>query len=279
VHRRRWVALAALAIGAAVFPGLSSAAPLTPTTQYQAEGFFRFCAESQKTIANISPSNPLLAENGNPAGFRTGGTVYDTFADFVSSKSGVSSLNKTILTTQYSTYLDSGNTKRKQIRCKYRTAESLIEGAWPAGADNNPGRFAVEPRFGFFTAANGLASSTTDQACSAVNATTIQNVWNSLSPAQQSGAAFSVSAGKVVTVPDDVTTIGPTWTQDYPALQLNGADQTILEVPSKSLLVPTSQATELTGFLSPRFVGAHYCTLVGPEYLRDVITGASPVVG
>lgn len=279
MHRRRWAALAALAIGLAVLPGLSSAAPLTPTTQYQPEGFFRFCAEAQKTIANISPSSPLLAENGNPNGYSSGGTIFRTFDDFVSSKSSVSVLGKTILTTTYYTYLDAGKTKRQQIRCKLRTGESLDKGAWPAGADNNPGRFAVDTAFGFGPAATGLSSSPTDAECSAINAQTIQNVWDGLSPAQQASSVYNLTTGEIVTVPDIQTNIGPNWTSDFPALQLNQADPSILEVPSKALLVPTSAATDLTGFNSPRFVGAHYCTLVGPEYLRDVITGASAVVG
>jgi hypothetical protein len=268
--RRRIATALAVLMGFAALPAISAAAPLTPTNQYQLEGFFSFCNEAQKTTASINDA-ALISE-----GVTINTSIYTDFTDFAFSKSGVAVTSaKKILPTSFVQYSDPESTDLYQIRCKLRTAESLSAGAWPPGSPNNSGRFALEPYFGFGPTVGGaLTSATTDLPCSTVNQQTIDRVWASLSPAQQDAAPYNptatatsgAAANTLVTVPDTVTGDGPTWTQDFPSAVLDGST---LEIPSKGLTV----ATGTSG--APRFEGAFYCTFIAPDFLRDILLGTA----
>jgi LPXTG-motif cell wall-anchored protein len=54
------------------------------------------------------------------------------------------------------------------------------------------------------------------------------------------------------------------WTAAFEPLTITDG---VLTVGSKSLYAPTTD----TSGIGPRFLGAHYCTLVGPDYLARVI--------
>jgi len=250
-----------------MLPALAGAAPI-PGTTTTSSGFFRFCAEAQIPIANIDTAK--LVENGGE--FTTGATLYRSEADFVSSKSSVVTASKTIQTTQWTQYTDVNQTQPKLVRCKFRTGESLDQGAWPNGEGNNGGRFDVEPTFGFGPAGAGLSTNAVDQPCEVINATTISNVWASLSPTEKNQALYNptgtatanAAPNTLVTIADDMKASGPAWTPPVPAVILNGS---VLEVQSRALLVPS------TIINLARFLGAHYCTLVAPEFLKRVILG------
>lgn len=266
--RRRsaaWVATGGIAL--LMLPGVSGAAPLTSATVLEPIGFFRFCAESQVDIANIDQAQ--LTENGGD--FTITSVIHDAESDFISSKSRVSTGAKTIITTQYTAYRDAGRTQPELIRCKYRTGESLSAGPWPAGSANNSGRFAVEPVWGFGPVAATLSTNPSqDQTCADVNQRTIDNVWGSLTPGQQLASPYTPEppTPTLVTVPDIVVGDGPNWLAPIPALTLNGS---VLQAPSRALIVPTGISS------TPRLEGNHYCTLVAPEYLRDVLLGTATV--
>jgi hypothetical protein len=266
--------VAGVAAALLLVPSLSGAAPLTPTQTFTAEGFFRFCAEAQLDIANIDPTK--LVENGGA--FSVRGTIYRTTedeltatSDFVLSKSAVNTAAQAILVTQWTKYRDAAFTEPELIRCKLRTGESLAKGPWPPGSPNNGGRFAVEPVFGFGASGVGLSTDPLNDApCSTVNQRTIANVWANLSPAQQQSAPFNptglatagAAANTLTVVPDDVTFIGPDWTPPVEAYRVNGAT---LEVPSRSLIAPSLSSG------NSRLEGAHYCTFIAPELLRDIL--------
>jgi hypothetical protein len=276
MRRRRTGLVVGIALAAIVLPAVSAAAPLTPAQTFTPQGFFRFCAEAQIDIANVDQTK--LVENGGQFSIR--GTIYRTTlntltptSDFVFSKSAVSTSAKAILTTQWTQYRDAGFTSPDQIRCKLRTGESFVAGAWPPGSPNNGGRFAVEPAYGFGAAGAGLSTNPVDQQCRVVNQRTIDNVWATLSPPQQDAAPFNptgvattgAAANTLVTVPDTVATDGPDWTPSFPTYLLDGST---LQIPSKALVVPVGSAS------LPRFEGAHYCTHIAPELLRDILLGA-----
>jgi hypothetical protein len=273
--RRRTGLVVGIALAAMVLPAVSAAAPLTPAQTFTPQGFFRFCAEAQIEIANMDQSK--LVENGGE--FSIGGTIYRTVNntltttdDFVLSKSAVNTSAKRVLITQWTQYRDPAFTLPDQIRCKLRTGESFSVGAWPPGSENNGGRFAVEPAWGFGAAGAGLSTNPVDQPCSVINQRTIDNVWANLSPAQQDAAPFNptntattgAAANTLVTVPDTVVGAGPNWTSPFPSYELAGST---LQIPSKALVVPSG----ISG--TPRFEGAHYCTLIAPEHLRDILVG------
>lgn len=266
--RRRGAALAVAAVAVALLSSVSAAAPLTPTSQFEPVGFFTFCTEGQRTIANLDDAG-LQAESVSVTT-----TTYSDFDDFVLSKSSVTTVgNRAILAQGYVKYRDPQNTLAEQIRCKFRTAESLSAGAWPPGSTNNTGRFVVEPIFGFGpTIGAAITTSASDQQCSDLNQETIDRVWQSLTPTQQDDSPFnptgtatsSASPNTLVTVPDVLASVGPQWTSDFDTVTLAGST---LEVPSKALVAPSGSAG------IPRFEGAHYCTLIAPQYLADILTG------
>lgn len=264
--RRKWTAFAA-AVGVVVLtPTLAGAAPLAFEDYAKPAGFLGFCSDAQVDVANINES--VLRSKG----FSITSTVYDDEAEFVLSKSAVGVDDKTIITTSYVEYADGDRVEPKMYRCKLRTGESLTAGAWPNGADNNGGRFAVEPYFGFGSAASGVSTSSEDQPCRVVNERTIANVWDSLTNAQQNAAPFSPEGDPedrtLVAVDDDVVGSGPEWTSSTePVVVADDGEEDVLQVGSKSLVVPSGSAGV------PRFEGAHYCTLVAPHHLRDILLG------
>ena len=72
----------------------------------------------------------------------------------------------------------------------------------------------------------------------------------------------------IVTTPDVQATSGPQWLTNTPPLTISGDT---LQVNSRALISPTGNSLA-------RFDGAHYCTFVAPEYLRDVLLGERAVV-
>jgi hypothetical protein len=264
MRRRRWLALVAGAGALLLTPVMAGAAPLTSAQVFEPVGFFRLCAEAQVEIGNIDEAAMTAA------GISVGGTIYASRADFELSKSGVDIDDQQIVTVGLTEYRDAERTEPYLVRCKLRTGESLNEGAWPPGEPNNSPRFEVDPYFGFGAVADGVSLSDVDQPCSAANQNTIDAVWGSLTPEQQAAAQYDPTGGSptLVTVPDIETTTGPGWLQAMPPLEVNGST---LQLRSRSLIV-------LSSFPGPRFAGAHYCTLVAPEYLRDVLLGVAEVV-
>jgi len=272
VRRRRVAVVLVGLLGIVMLPALAGAAPLTSANITSPQSFFRFCAEAQLDIANIDEA-VILGKN-----ISIGGAIFTDFTDFVYSKSGVRvSGNKAILTSTWYEYLDLAKTKELAVRCKMRTGESLTAGAWPPGSPNNSDRWVVDPFFGFGnTVGAGLSTNPLDQPCSAVNQRTINSVWSSLNAGQKDAAPFnptgtataSAAANTLITTPDVTTSDGPTWTQQFPAVTLNGA---VLEVPSKGLVVNSGIN------VNPRFEGAHYCTFVAPTYLKAVLLGQEVV--
>jgi len=268
MRRRRLAVVLAGLLGLVMLPAISGAAPI-PGTTTTTTGFFRFCAEAQIPIANIDTSK--LVENGGV--FSISGNPLKDLNDFIFSKSAVSTSANKILTTQWIQYTDAGQTQPKLLRCKFRTGESLNQGAWPPAAPNNGGRFAVERVYGFGAAGNGLSTNpATDQQCRVINQSTIDSVWASLSPGEINSALYNptnaatpnAAANTLVAVPDTVVFDGPSWTPPVGAITLNGA---VAELRSRALLAPTN----FSG--NARFEGAHYCTLAAPEFLKRVILG------
>jgi len=258
--------LVATGVGVAVASG-----SWTEATIATPRGFFEFCKDKQLDIAGINPAT--LATNG----IAITNTVYDNVAGqpnndqalnkgwdaFVLGKSGIfsSGITKQILVSQYVEYLDSAKTQPSQIRCKMRTGESLNRNDFQRLDD---GTVTTTPwGFGPGTAAGPEAT------CAVINAQTDTNVDTLI------GAGARVFApGDVVVDPDVIAAIGPAWTTPFDALQVVTADGK-LHVRAKALVSPSTTPGNLD-----RFGGAHYCTSVAPEYLRDVITGAAsaPVV-
>ncbi len=157
----------------------------------------------------------------------------------------------------------------KQIRCKGRTGESLDQGAWPDGSDNNSPGFERPPFFGFGEVADGVSGGR--GTCEPVNQQIIDDVWESLTPAEQASAKYSPEDGTLVTVPDEEAVFGPVWTSPFEPTEVVGDT---LQVRSKSLYAPTTD----TSGIGARFLGAHYCTFVGPQYLLGLleVSAASP---
>jgi hypothetical protein len=267
--RRRRLTIVLLGITAILAVPALSGASIVPNETTTPNGFFRFCAEAQATIANVDETK-LISNGGN---FTIFNTVYKSENDFVFSKSSVNTSTKRINTSQWTLYTDSAQTQPKLLRCKLRTGESFTAGNWPNGSSNNSSRFVVEPVFGFGSAGTGLSTNpSTDQTCEVVNQQTIDNVWGSLTNTQKNSALYNptnsnlpgASANTLVTVADTVVSDGPSWTPDVAAISTSGP---VAQVGSRAL-VATSNSTG-----NARFEGAHYCTLVAPEFLKRVLLG------
>jgi len=267
VRRRLTIVLLGI-IAIIAVPALSGAA-IVPGDTTTPSGFLRFCANAQTTIANVD--NARLTTNGGD--FTIFNTVYKSLDDFVYSKSSVSTSTKRVNTSQWTLYTDLEQTQPKLLRCKLRTGESFTAGNWPAGSSNNSGRFVVEPVFGFASAGIGLSTiPSTDQTCRVINQQTIDNVWASLSTSNKNAAVYNptgsnllgANANTLVTVPDTVVSDGPSWTPEVAAVSTSGS---VAQVGSRAL-VATSNSTG-----NARFEGAHYCTLVAPEFLKRVLLG------
>jgi hypothetical protein len=253
MRRRRLLGVVAAATALVLSPALAGAAPLTANDYGKPVAHFRFCAEAQLDVAGIDVPAMELAE------ISIGGVIYEDYDDFVESKSSVQvSPTNVIEVRQRVEYVDGMPT---MYRCKLRTGESIDEGAWPLGAENNGGRMDVDPHYGFGAAADGVADET-PQACSTVNERTIDNVWDSLTQPQQESAEY-VPGVNLANGPDQVAFTGPGWLTAPAPYVLEGG---VLTVQSRSLVVPTGTA-------EPRFEGAHYCTFIDPEYLRALILG------
>jgi len=245
-------------------PVVAGAAPLTADQIYEPVGSYRFCAEAQLDVANIDEQ--LMNERG----ISITTVIWGAYNDLLFSKSGVDVDEKKIITGEGIEWLDAESTDPGLLRCKMRTGESLDEGAWPEGSANNAPRFQLDPYYGFGDLADGVSTSDVDQPCAVVNQRTIDNVWANLSPAERAASDYSPEGDTptLVTTPDSPSESGPEWLGPYPVLNVAGD---VLQVRSKTLFTPT-------GFSTPRFDGARYCTFVAPQYLRDVLLGTQAVV-
>jgi hypothetical protein len=236
--------------------GVAMAVGLVATPASAAPSLAEICATTQSDLALIDQ------EAFDAAGLSIVDETFDTFDDFVLSKSGVDPSTGEILTTSYAEFDPDDPSIIKQIRCKARSGESLDQGAWPPGSTNNSPGFERPEFFGFGDAATGVSGG--KGTCRTVNDRLVDEVWSSLSPEQQAASAFSPEDGTLVTVPDQEEFIGPLWTSAFEPVEIVDG---VLRVRAKSLYAPT---TDQSG-IGPRFLGAYYCTLVGPDFLAALI--------
>ena len=97
-------------------------------------------------------------------------------------------------------------------------------------------------------------------------------MWGSLTNTEKNAAPYNptasnlpgASANTLVTVADTVVGVGPSWTPPVAAINTNGA---VAEIGSRALVATSNSST------APYFEGAHYCTLVAPEFLKRVLLG------
>jgi hypothetical protein len=158
-----------------------------------------------------------------------------------------------------------------------RTRGSITAGAWPEGSENNSAGFERPPYYGFGSEGSALLDPgfvQTDATCEAVNRRTITSVWDALTPGEQASSAFRPDNSTLVASPDAVATSGPGWTN---TINLGGTgfieplvnDSGVLKARASRLFVEWNE----TVTIGPRANGAFYCSLVAPEYLRDVLRG------
>ncbi len=271
---KRRTGIAVLLAASLVATGVGVAAASgswTETTIATPRGYFEFCKDKQLDIAGINPATLATA------GIAITNTIYDNvvgqpnndqalnkgFDAFVLGKSGVLNfgLSKRILVTQYVEYRDSAKTAPKQIRCKMRTGESLNRS--DAQRLDNSVPTTTPWGFGPGTVAGPEAT------CDVINTESVTNV-NALIGA----GPRAFAASDVVVDPEVVALIGPDWTSPFEALLVMPDGK--LHVRSKTLNVSSTDPSAI----GDRFKGAHYCTSVAPEYLKDAIEGiASAPVG
>ena len=265
VRVRRAGVVGLTAAACLVGAGLGVASAVTPTAADLAKPvqLFDFCAERQFAIAQIDRAG------FEAAGYSVTNIVYDNFDEFVLSKGGVFLDTKEVLVTQYVEYSDAARTVPLQIRCKFRTGESLDEGAWPPDSPNNSPGYEVDPAYGFGSAVDGLVSEV-DLTCQDLHDDLVAGVEATLTSSEAAAATYATGDGTLVTAPDDIALAGPLWTPPFGGVADAGG---VLTLQSKALVSPTGTAG------LARFEGAHYCTFAAPTYLRDLIIGAVAAPG
>jgi hypothetical protein len=246
-------------------------------------GYFDFCQDKQRTIANITAAD-LAGENNGGNDYAITATIYPNtapgtpdqnsysesgFLSFVNSKSGITveaptAPERRVLLAQYVEYRDGAAQQPTQIRCKMRTAVSLNTPGFQSNLDGGPAS-TVPWGFGAGTASGPEGT------CAAVNQESVTNAWSRLSEQEKDDAPFRPEPrdGDPVNLtvePDVNTPSGPDWTLPWDGLQV--ADGELL-VRGKGLIVSTTDP----GVTSDKFRGSHYCTFVAPEYLLDVFLG------
>lgn len=127
----------------------------------------------------------------------------------------------------------------KQVRCKGKSADHLTKeyGAGIAGAEGN---------------------------CAEVNRVTLRQVGRSLSHEERKALVYRPR--DVVLDADTKAVSGPDWLAEFPVAGKDAAGA--LHLPSKALYVPLD-----TPGIPEAFKGQHYCTLIAPEYLKQVLLG------
>ncbi|QLY28802.1 hypothetical protein [Nocardia huaxiensis] len=160
---------------------------------------------------------------------------YTDPAAFAASKPTVQPLT----VTSYTTYAATDPGLAKQVRCKGKSADHLTEvyGVGIAGPEND---------------------------CAAVNRVTLRLINRSLTPAER--RALVHKPGTVVIDADTQAVSGPDWLADFPVATVDSTGT--LHLPSKALNVPLD-----TPNIPDAFKGQHYCTLIAPDYLKQLLLG------
>ncbi len=244
------VALGLLLAGTAVVraQGIGAKEALRPTV------FFSFCQEAQKTVAGITGLD----------GIAITGTAYAELGDasaltartFVKSKStitqpevsgGIVTTPGRIETRQFVEWTAPGSGKPKHIRCKLRTAESLVrtDPAWGFG-----GRVTV----------NGAAPG---QGCRRVNEDTLAAVQAELAA---DGVTSAFAPNDIAFQDDVIYTTGAGWAYGDGTVATRSGSQLTLQSGSV-------YSVSTTPGLPANFLAAHYCTFVAPTYLSDILRG------
>ncbi len=173
--------------------------------------------------------------------------IHTDFAAFVDSKPGIDPLE----TQQYVEYADDARTRPQKISCKLKSADHIraVHGTAATRAVENP------------------------NLCREINRATILEVWRGLDALTRSKAA--VPPHRFMLDGDRTEIMGSRWVRPYSYVYA-GADGTV-HIRAKALLVNWD---DWRWKLAPRsFRGTHYCHLIAPEYVRELMLGtAAPPV-
>jgi hypothetical protein len=167
--------------------------------------------------------------------------IHTDFEAFVDSKPGIDPLE----TQQYVEYADGERSRPRRISCKLKSADHIraVHGAAAASAVENP------------------------NFCREVNRATILEVWRGLDAATHSAAV--VPPHRFMLDGDRNEIMGSRWVEPYPYVYA-GAGGTV-HVRAKALLVNWD---DWRWKIAPAsFRGTHYCHLIAPEYVRELILG------
>jgi hypothetical protein len=169
--------------------------------------------------------------------------IHTDFAAFVDSKPGIDPLE----TQQYVEYADAARTQPRRISCKLKSADHIraVHGAVAAKAIENP------------------------NLCREINRAMILEVWRGLDAAARATAA--VPPHRFMLDGDRNEIMGSRWVKPY-AYVYAGTGGTV-HVLAKALLVNWD---DWRWKLAPaRFRGTHYCHLIAPEYVRELMLGTA----
>ncbi|MGI9341732.1 MAG: hypothetical protein ACR2QV_02715 [Gammaproteobacteria bacterium] len=212
---------------------------------YSTAAVNRFCKGAQGIIANtiLEPNNVLFGELGMagipfpPPGTPATGFIGSDAAPWDGNEGAP------LTTTQFVGYgIDSaGKDYPQTIMCKMKS--------WDA----------IEFYYGPGAAADGAS-------CSDINADTYARVLNSLTNPNQEPEVVTE-----VVFDEWVTFTGQQWTSEAPATTAytSTADGKV-HIVGKPLYVAR---TNPSPFVGPEKKGVHYCQIIAPEYLREIIVG------
>ncbi len=245
------VAFALLAAGAVAVraQGFGAKEALRPTV------FFDFCREAQKTVAGITSLDGVTITNTAYAELGQADSL--TERTFVKSKStivqptvsgGEVTTPGRIEVRQFVEWTAPGSGRPENIRCKMRTAESLVRS---------------DPTWGFGTRVQ-TSGAAEQSACRRVNEDTLAAVQAELAA---DGVAPAFAPGDITFLDDVWNTTGAGWAYGSGTVLKRSGSQ--LTVQSGAVYSPST-----TPGLPANFVAAHYCTFVAPTYLSDVLRGS-----
>ncbi|WP_306362256.1 hypothetical protein [Nocardia sp. CC227C] len=171
---------------------------------------------------------------------RAGGSFaevpYTDPAAFAASKPQV----RPLTVTSYTTYDDTGSPR--QVRCKGKSADHINQ------------------EYGDRTAGG-------DGTCGETNRRTLWRVARDLT--REERAALVFRPYQVDIDPDTPAATGQEWLADFPTATVDSDGK--LHLPSKALHVPLD-----TPGIPDAFKGQHYCTLIAPEHLKNILLGTVP---
>ncbi len=174
--------------------------------------------------------------------------IHTDFAAFVDSKPGVDPLE----TQQYVEYADAERSRPLRISCKLKTADHIraVHGAAAATAIENP------------------------NLCREINRATILEVWRGLDATAR--AAAVLPPHRFMLDGDRNEIMGSRWVQPYKYVYAGASG--VVHVRAKGLLVNWD---DWRWKIAPAsFRGTHYCHLIAPEYVRELMLGtATPPAG